>query len=120
TNVNFSMSQADEKSNFYASVGYNKTEGTVVGVDMNRLTGSLNYGTKFFDDKLEFGISAHVGNVKQNGTLEMDTDQMSLANPNYAKYGTPTWVPAYNEDGSIHIDDFQKYAGPVYNPFYLA
>src|SRR5699024_5067806 len=39
--ANFSVSQGTEDSNFFASLGYNKTEGTVIGSEYKRITGNL-------------------------------------------------------------------------------
>src|SRR5690606_22555088 len=42
-NYTFSAAGGDELSSFYASLGYNKTEATVIGGDFERINASLNF-----------------------------------------------------------------------------
>lgn len=118
TSVNFSVAKNAETSHFYGSLGLNKTDGTTIGTELQRISGSLNYGTKFFNDKFDFNISAHVGNVRQTFISEEGGTSASFSNPNYAKYTLSTWVPPFNDDGSYRIKDFRTLTGKP-NPFYL-
>lgn len=111
TNVNFSAAKSDGDSNFYASLGYNKTEGTIIGADLQRVSGSLNYGTKF-GDRFDFDISTHVANAEQHYLLE---EAVYFTNPLSSRYDLSPWLSPYHEDGSLNIDDFVPYSGAMYN-----
>ncbi len=113
--VNFSVSQGKENSDFYANIGYNKTESTTIGGGLQRFTGSINYGTKF-GERFDFRVSANVGNIDQDVMDETHQVTVSLTNPNFAAYNIPSWLPAYNEDGSYRVDPFREFSGAMYNP----
>ena len=53
--LNFSATGGDEKSNFYASLGHNKTEGTVIGSDFRRISGMFTFNRKM-SDKIDYQI----------------------------------------------------------------
>lgn len=108
--LNFSATGGDEKSNYYASLGYNKTEATVIGADFRRVTGMLSYDTKL-TKKVDFGFSANVSNVKQQGLLEGGA---YFSNPNMIKYFMSPWNAAYNADGSPNIDNLSGLHNPLY------
>ncbi len=113
-NISIGVSQGTEKSQLHASIGFNETEGTVIGSDYRRLTGSVNYNTEL-TDKLDFHISAMAANARQNGIREGDA---YFANPNLARYFLSSWAVPYEDDGSYNIDDFTAYSGGLYNPLY--
>lgn len=97
--LNFSATGGDEKSNFYASLGHNKTEGTVIGSDFRRLSGMFTYNRKM-SDKIDFGFSANVSNIKQQGILEQGA---FFSNPNLIRYFMSPWASPYNQDGSLNL-----------------
>ncbi len=115
-NLNFSMSSGDEKNSMYASVGYNDQEGTVIGTGFKRISGSVNYGTQI-SDAIHVQVSGNVANAKQNGLLE---EGRFFGNPNYTRLVLPSMIHAYNEDGTLNIDDFTPYSSSYYNPIYIA
>jgi TonB-linked SusC/RagA family outer membrane protein len=106
-NYNFSASGGDEISTFYASVGYNKTEATVIGGEFERLSGLIRM-TRKLRDNIDFSTSVNVSNTKQNPILEQGS---FFSNPFITRYlmnplnnpfnadGTPTTDLAY---GSLH------------------
>ncbi|MBA5793403.1 SusC/RagA family TonB-linked outer membrane protein [Flavobacterium sp. xlx-214] len=108
--LNFSATGGDEKSNFYASLGYNKTEGTVIGSDFRRITGMFSYDTKL-NKKVDFGFSANVSNVRQQGILEGGA---YFSNPNMIKYFMSPWNNIYNADGSPNINGLSGLHNPLY------
>lgn len=108
--LNFSATGGDEKSNFYASLGYNKTEATVIGADFRRVTGMFSYDTKL-NKKVDFGFSANVSNVKQQGILEGGA---YFSNPNMIKYFMSPWNNIYNADGSYNINGLSGLHNPLY------
>ncbi|WP_177762402.1 SusC/RagA family TonB-linked outer membrane protein [Flavobacterium sp. I3-2] len=110
--INLSATGGDEKSNFYASLGYNKTEGTVIGSDFRRVTGMFTFDRKL-SDRIDFAFSANVSNVKQEGIFEQGA---FFSNPNLIRYFMSPWNPAYNSDGSLNIDS--DYLSGLHNPLY--
>ena len=112
TNLTLSATGGDETSTFYASIGYNKTEATVIASDLQRITGSLNY-TRNMTDKVKFSTNANVSNTFQNAYLEQSA---YFANPNLTRYFMSPWEHPYNPDGSININLNTS----LFNPLYLA
>ena len=111
TNINLSATGGDDNSTFYASLGYNKTEATVIVSDFKRITGTLNYGRKF-SDRISFNVNANVSNTYQDAYLEQAA---YFANPNLTKYFMSPWTSPYNTDGTINLN-----VGTLFNPVYLA
>ncbi len=99
SSVNVSASGGDEKSNFYASLGHDKSEGTVIGADFRRISASLTM-MKQLSDRVEFNTSINVSNTKQNALLE---NGAYFSNPNLTKLFMSPWTPAYNKDGSYNL-----------------
>jgi len=110
-NINFSARGGDEKSTFYASLGYNYTEATVIGSDFKRITGQFNY-TRNFKDNIKFSTTNSVSNTFQNAFLEQSA---YFANPHLTKYFMSPWEQPYTEDGSLNID----LGTSIYNTLYL-
>ncbi len=114
--LNFSVTQGNEKSNFYASVGYNHTDGTVVSASYKKLTGSLKFNTNL-SDNLNLDISVNVANVRQNGLLE---NSGWFSNPNYGKYMLSPWANIRDDEGNLRYIDFRKIAGGRHNVVFTA
>ncbi|WP_203293755.1 SusC/RagA family TonB-linked outer membrane protein [Luteirhabdus pelagi] len=116
-NVNFSVSKGSENSTFYASLGYNYTEATVIGSDFERVSGALKYGTDF-GDKWNFNVSVNASNAKQNASLEQAA---FFSNPNLSKYFLSPWINPYNADGTPNIGDdtFNAYTS-LHNTLFTA
>lgn len=110
--LNFSATGGDEKSNFYASLGHNKTEGTVIGSEFRRISGMFTFNRKM-SDKIDFGFSANVSNIKQQGILEQGA---FFSNPNLIRYFMSPWASPYNADGSLNIDSGRM--SGLHNPLY--
>lgn len=114
--LSFSVTQGNERSNFYASVGYNHTDGTVVGSSYQKLTGSLKFNTNL-NDKINLDISANVANARQNSLLE---NSGWFSNPNYGKFTLSPWANLRDENGELRYLDFRKIAGGRHNVVYTA
>jgi len=112
TNISLAATGGDDISSFYASLGYNKTEATVIVSDLQRITGALNYSRKF-SDKVKYNVNANVSNTFQNAYLEQSA---YFANPNLTKYFMSPWVNPYNADGTPNISTS---LGSLFNPVYL-
>lgn len=110
--IDFSVSQGGETSNFMAGVGYNSTEGTVIGSDFRRFSGHFKYNTDL-NNFMNLNLSANVSNVDQNGVLE---ESAYFSNPNLAKYFMSPWAPAYDADGNIDYGpNFTSQSGGLHN-----
>ena len=112
TNISLSATGGDNTSSFYASLGYNKTEATVITSDLKRITGTLNY-SRNFSDKVKFSVNTNVSNTFQNAYLEQSA---YFANPNLTKYFMSPWVGPYNADGTTRTTGL----GSLFNPVWLA
>lgn len=110
TNINLSATGGDNISTFYASLGYNKTEATVIVSDFKRINGTLNY-TRKLSESVKFSINTNVSNTFQNAYLEQAA---YFANPNLTKYFMSPWLSPYNTDGTINTN-----LGTLFNPIYL-
>nr|WP_305050008.1 TonB-dependent receptor plug domain-containing protein [Elizabethkingia bruuniana] len=67
--VNLSAKGGDDKSTFYTSLGYNKTEPISIGDPFERITGAFSY-TRKLTDKVNFETSINGSWLKQNPLLE--------------------------------------------------
>ncbi|MCF8715897.1 TonB-dependent receptor [Joostella atrarenae] len=99
-NYNFSASGGDEINTFYASLGYNKTDGTVIGADFERVSGVFRYNRKLTDN-VDFSTSMNVSNTVQNPILEGGT---FFSNPFITRVLMNPFNNPYNEDGSYNTD----------------
>jgi len=116
-NIDFSMTQGNETSNFYASLGYNFTEATVIGSDFERINGTIKYNSKL-SDKFDLKLSAIASNAKQRASLEQAA---FFSNPNLSKFFLSPWINPYAADGSPNIsnDDFVGYTS-LHNTLFTA
>ncbi len=96
----FSASGGNEVSSFYASIGYNKTETTVIGSDFERISGKFNFN-RDFSDKVRFTLSTTASNTAQNAILEQGG---YFQNPYVSKYYLSPLDKAYNPDGTLNTN----------------
>jgi TonB-dependent SusC/RagA subfamily outer membrane receptor len=90
-----SATGGDEASSFYASLGYDNMETTVLGGDFERITSKLNYRRKFSEDVL-FSTNASVSNTRQTVFIEQGA---YLGNPQFTKYFMSPWEKPFLADG---------------------
>lgn len=90
-----SATGGDEASSFYASLGYDNMETTVLGGDFERITSKLNYRRKFSEDVL-FSTNASVSNARQTVFIEQGA---YLGNPQFTKYFMSPWEKPFLADG---------------------
>ena len=102
--ANISATGGDDKSSFYTSLGYNKTEPTTIGDPFERITAMFNYKRKL-TDRLSLETNLTGSWLKQNPILEGSS---YFTNPNYMKIRLTPWAGPYNADGSYNINDFAK------------
>lgn len=101
---NASVSAANERSSFYASIGYLENEGITYGSDMERLTARLKadyqakkwlkVGGNFSYTNFEFNSLTNNGASNSSGNVWAFTSQMAPIYPVYVR----------NADGSIKYD----------------
>lgn len=94
-NYDISAMGGDEKSSFYASLGYNNTEATVFGGEFSRVSGKFNY-SRFFTEKVKFAVNMLVSNTKQDAFLEQSA---YFGNPIATRYMMSPWEQPYLTDG---------------------
>ncbi|MFO8236188.1 MAG: SusC/RagA family TonB-linked outer membrane protein [Bacteroidales bacterium] len=112
-NLNLSASGGTDVSSFYASVGYNRTEPTVKGIDpFERISGLVNY-ERDLRDNLKFNTKVSISNTVQNPIIEQAA---YYSNPHSAPVFMPNIYEPYNEEGEPNID----IPPLVYNSLYLA
>lgn len=95
-NYDISASGGDEISSFFASLGYNNTEATVVEGDFQRISGKFNFQHKF-SQRVNFGLNANVSNTRQDAFLEQSA---FFGNPNFTRYLMSPWEQPFSADGT--------------------
>lgn len=108
-NLDFSAQGGDEKSTFYSSIGYNKTESIAFGGDFRRVTGNIAYDRQL-SDKVRFSSNIRIANTKQNAIMENGS---YFSNPMLTKYFMNPWRSPYNADGSYNTE-----LGGLHNTLY--
>jgi TonB-dependent starch-binding outer membrane protein SusC len=91
----FSATGGDKVSSFYASLGYDNMETTVIGGDFKRITSKLNYNRKF-SEKVDFSVNTSVSNTRQTVFIEQGA---YLGNPQFTKYFMSPWEKPFLDDG---------------------
>ncbi|UCG28064.1 MAG: TonB-dependent receptor [Bacteroidales bacterium] len=110
-NVTMSARGGDEISSFYTSFGYSSNEATVVGYELERFTGNLNY-TRNFGTRVRLSTTNNVSQTNQEGVL-LEASAY-FANPHAAKYFSPPTFYPWNDDGTPSTDN-----PTTYNYLYL-
>jgi TonB-linked SusC/RagA family outer membrane protein len=110
--VNLSATGGDKLSSFYVSLGYDKTEATVIGSDFKRVSATLNFNRKMAKN-IQFSTNNIVSNTFQNSFLEQSA---YFANPFLTKYFMSPWEQPYNDDGTLNTNLNTS----LFNTLYLA
>ncbi|MDB4304049.1 SusC/RagA family TonB-linked outer membrane protein, partial [Desulfosarcina sp.] len=97
---NFSASGGNEKSTFYASMGYMDQQGIALGSYLKRLSAKLSV-TSQVSDKVKFGMN--VNGTKSNQGTPL-TQSAFFISPVVGGYLNAPNSPAYNEDGTPNQD----------------
>lgn len=113
TTADLSVSGGDNKSTYYASLGHNKTEATVIGPAFERISAMFKYTNKL-TDKLNFETSINGSWVSQNPILEGGS---YFGNPFITKVLMNPWANPFNADGSYNIDDIGNFTS-IHNTLY--
>ncbi len=94
-NYNISASGGDTETTYFASLGYNNTEATVLGGEFQRISGKFNF-QHYFTSKVKFGLNSIVSNTKQNALIEQSA---YFGNPHFTRYLMSPWEQPFLEDG---------------------
>lgn len=100
-----SLSGGTDTFSYYASIGYNRENGTVKSVYSDRYTTSLNMQADI-TSKLKANIRLNAS-VQKNNHLPNAIDALGYA------YNTTRALPAFNEDGSLYY--YKKHAYSIGN-----
>ncbi len=93
---NFSASGGNEKTTFFASVGYLDQQGLALGSYLKRLSAKINMQNKV-SDNVNFGFNVQ-GSRSTQGTPQ--TDSAYFISPVTGGYLNAPTAPFYNEDGT--------------------
>jgi TonB-dependent starch-binding outer membrane protein SusC len=94
-NYEISASGGDTASAYFASLGYNKTEATVMGGGFQRISGKFNFQHNF-SKKVKFSANMMVSNTKQDAFLEQN---IYFGNQNATRYFISPWDQPFLADG---------------------
>lgn len=105
--VDLSASGGNEKTTFFLSGSYNKTDGNVVAIDFERATAKFNLKHNI-TDRLSFDLNTSLSSIVQNGTSGSSGSTGAYAAPQYSAPMILPFIPIYLEDGSMNapIDGF--------------
>lgn len=116
-NFDASVSGGNEKTTFFVSGSYNKTDGNVVGIDFQRGTGKIGLTHKA-NDRLNLGFNVNLSSVVQNGSSGSDGSTGAYAAPQYSAPMILPFIPIYLPDGS-HNAPIEGFPGSSNrNPIY--
>lgn len=119
-NLDASISGATEKVNYMTSLGYNKTEGTLVGTFSERYNFRVKTDFKL-SDKVTFGENIYFSKTDAVGTNTTNSYSGSIVNAMFM----PSAAPVYDDQGKFggvvphELAQFAGAYGDVYNPVAL-
>lgn len=102
---NMSFSGADDKSNYYASIGYNNEKGYVIKSDFERYTARVNGSSKVTN---WLRVGGDISGTLTKSKLAESAGNTSYINPFYtARYMGPIYSPyLYDDKGQRVYDQF--------------
>lgn len=112
---NLSASGGSDKGTYYISGGYYKEDGITIQSSFKRYTAAIR-GRSYVSKKLTVTTDVSVGISR----TEAPSNGSGFANPVYDAIILMPTKPAYNQDGTINITDFDFPSGSPFNPLYLA
>lgn len=100
-NVDLSVSGGNEKTTFFLSGSYNKTDGNVVAIDFERATAKFNLKHDI-TDRLSLDLNTNLSSIVQNGTSGSNGSTGAYAAPQYSAPMILPFIPVYLPDGSMN------------------
>ena len=113
-NHQISLNGGNQHTKFYAGLGYNKSEGIVLGSDFQRVSGRINVDQKI-NNWADFSVKQMVASTKQNGFRDQNSQAQGLgtSSPLGILLALDPTAPVYNEDGSYNENvSFGKITNP--------
>ena len=113
-NHQVSLNGGNQNTKFYAGLGYNKSEGIVLGSDFQRISGRINVDQKI-TDWADFSVKQMIASTTQNGFRDQNDQAQGLgtSSPLGILFAMDPTAPIKNADGSYN----QKAGfGQVSNP----
>lgn len=104
-NHQVSLNGGNQNTKFYAGVGYNKSEGIVLGSDFKRISARVNVDQKI-TDWADFSVKQMVAHTTQNGFRDQNDQAQGLgtSSPLGILFAMDPTAPVYNEDGSVNAN----------------
>lgn len=100
-NIELSASGGNDKTTFFLSGSYNKTDGNIIGIDFERATAKATL-THQASKRLNFGYNLNLSSVTQNGTSGSNGSTGAYAAPQYSAPMILPFIPIYLPDGSMN------------------
>lgn len=117
--LNVNLSGGNEKTQFYASAGYFKQDGTTIATDFKRYNGTLSITHKA-SERINFYTTISGSTTTQHTPINGG----AFANPVGSVFFLPSWYTPYNSDGSFRFNDpegeFPLGGGSGWNPVVTA
>lgn len=112
---NASISGGDEKTKVFSSIGYFSQDGTVIGANLHRITGTLN-----IDEKISNRISSQLSISASNINQLNPYNSGNFANPLLDAYFLRPQQLAYTSTGAINSSNSgNTNFASLYNPIWL-
>ncbi len=101
----FSVSGGNEKTKFYTGVGYNKTNGIVLGSSFNRLSGRMNLDHKV-NDFIDLAVKQMISRTNQEGFRDQSDQGQGIgtSSPLGILFAMDPTAALRNDDGSWNGD----------------
>lgn len=91
------------KTNYYASIAYNKSLGITYGSDYENIRMRVNVDSEL-NKWLKFGARVNGGYIRMTGESTNQSDSWTYTNPFFAGVVMPPTYAIYNEDGSYNFN----------------
>ncbi len=91
------------KTNYYASLAYNKSQGITYGSDYQNIRMRVNVDSEL-NKWLKFGARVNGGYIRMTGESTNQSDSWTFTNPFFGGVVMPPTYPIYNEDGSYNFN----------------
>lgn len=93
----------NDKTNYFASLAYNNTQGVTYGSDYQNIRMRVNVDSQL-NKWLKFGARVNGGYIHMTGESTNQADTWTYTNPFFAGVVMPPFYSVYNEDGTFNFD----------------
>ena len=104
-NHQVSLNGGNQSTKFYAGVGYNKSEGIVLGSDFQRISARVNVDQKI-NNWADFSVKQMIASTTQNGFRDQNDQAQGLgtSSPLGILFALDPTAPVKNEDGTYNAN----------------